>query len=60
MEMSGGSTKVSGRTMMIPMEMVIPGIMPTINPNSDPMAVDSRVDSWLAWEKPSMMSGFMG
>ena len=49
MEISGGRTKVSGSTMMMPVEIVMPGIMPTTKPNRHPTAVAARVVARLAW-----------
>ena len=50
--MLGSSTNVSGSTMMMPVLMVMPGIMPTIRPSNDPIAVEIRLDGRIACMKP--------
>ena len=59
MEISGGRTKVNGSTIMMPVEIVIPGIMPTTRPNKHPTAVAARVAARVAWVNPAIMSGFI-
>ncbi len=45
--------------MMIPVLMVMPGIIPTTSPSSDPTPVDNRLAGRLAWVNPSRMSAFI-
>ena len=45
--------------MMMPVEMVIPGIMPMTRPNKHPTAVAARFATRLAWVNPAIMSGLI-
>ena len=58
-EMLGSRVNVMGRTIIMPVLIVMPGIIPTIRPSNTPIAVAIRLDNWIAWANPRAASSII-